>query len=128
MSDFVEMTKEEELTKHCQDNGLKLIVRGKDELLLDIDRPGKFPKEGEERKRFVIFQKEFPVESIEQWKSKSGNTHVRIKLIEDVSEIEALCLQFFLMSDPYRGFFATKSVMSGKGIPTALFVPEGNTK
>lgn len=128
MSEFNQALEEEDLKLFCDENNFDLVVRGEKQLLLDLDRPGVFPKSDEESKRFSIFKKHFIVESIEQWDSKSGNRHVKITTTCMFNNIEALLMQTFLCSDPYRSFLGFISLIDGEGVPSVLFAPKSITK
>lgn len=128
MSEFNQALDEDDLKLFCDENNFNLVVRGEKELLLDLDRPGVFPKNNDESKRLSIFKQHFNVKSIDQWDSKSGNRHVKITTSERFNDMEALLMQTFLCSDPYRSFLGFVSLLDGEGVPSVLFAPKKQLK
>lgn len=65
-------------------------------------------------------------QSIETWASKSGNTHVVIRLTEPLPVLHRIGLQAALGSDRRREFLSFRDVSRGYEFPVMLFRPKGS--
>lgn len=66
----------------------------------------------------------YHVVSTESWRSKSGNTHVRIELGRPMTFPERLALQAALGSDGVRELLSLKRYHNGISEPSRLFRPK----
>lgn len=97
------------------------VVGGDDRtLLLDLDSPHAWVQY--ERVLRVV-EEHYLVESIESWASKSGNTHVRVKLFDPVPQSTRYALQAALGSDGVREALHFVQLANGVAEPCVLFKP-----
>ena len=59
----------------------------------------------------------------EQWRSKSGNIHMRIELSTPLPVIARIALQAMLGSDSWREMMSLQSALAGLDNPIMLFKP-----
>lgn len=98
-------------------------VRQSDEhtILLDIDNDA---SRAQFDRVYPPFAEHFPVSEREEWKSKSGNTHVRIRMKDALPISTRLALQAALGSDGVRELLAIKLMLNGAVEPSVLFKPK----
>jgi len=101
--------------------GLEIMERHRDELLLDIDTKG---AEEQFRAMLPLICRFYGVAKVETWPSKSHNLHVSITLNAPLGEMEALFLQACCGSDLKREFLSYRRLLNGIVCPTRLFKPK----
>lgn len=106
--------------------GVEVIVRRPNELLLDLDN-----KKSMEQYEEMIEALDGcgAIKRIEGWKSKSGNSHIKITFALDLTPLEATTLQAILGSDPRRELLNLIGHLNGIPEPSKLYkYPEDKTK
>lgn len=94
-------------------------------LLLDLDTPEAL----KQFKRVLpIVQEHFGAGTPEKWKSKSGNTHVRIPLDDETPYAVRYMLQAALGSDGVREALHMVQIYAGCVEPCVLFKPPAKRK
>lgn len=73
----------DDLKDRGKKNGFKVIEATAYDLLLDLDSGAAYDQFKKNRLRV---EKLFPFKSVDEWKSKGGNTHVLIKLMDHLPD------------------------------------------
>lgn len=90
-------------------------------LLLDIDDP---VSKAQFDRLLPKVKEVFGVSAVEEWKSKSGNTHIAVTLETPLPAGSRLALQAALGSDAVREVLAVARLMNGVVEPSVLFRPK----
>ena len=105
--------------------GVEVIIRKPNELLLDLDND-------ESINRYMMMVEVLDVcgaiELVEDWKSKSGNTHAKITLAFNLTPLEATTLQAIFGSDPQRELLNLIGHLNGIPEPSKLYKYPENYK
>lgn len=101
--------------------GLIAIFPLGDELILDIDQPFESAFYSNGKMFAVMASNGIKVQSMLHTKSKSGNSHVYIKLEQLISHKDRIILQAVLGSDPTREFLSLLRQRKGFMWPTVAF-------
>lgn len=98
------------------------VVRGADDvLLLDLDTPAAL----EQYNRILpCVMEHFSVLEVEEWASKSGHTHVRLKVGYGLPWAMRYALQAALGSDGLREALAIRQMLNGCDEAAILFRPK----
>ena len=102
-------------------HGCEVVIASPSQLQFDLDSP-------ETLQDFEWFYackliKAWPSATREEWKSKSGNTHIVVTLPEELDFPERIALQAMGGSDPGREFAAWNCWKAGSAHPVLLFKP-----
>jgi hypothetical protein len=101
--------------------GIEVIVSDDYQLQLDLDTPA-------DLQRWVKLEpwvrKQLSVHCIERWLSKSGNTHVLIRLSYPMPPVERVAWQAGLGSDRKRELLSLRDIKVGNEFPCMLFRPK----
>lgn len=104
--------------RKARDEGFAIMYGDDLTLLLDLDTEAQL----EQFKQMEVIVMEIFGKSKEEWKSKSGNTHVLIRLNNPLSLELRIALQTVLGSDPKRSLCEIIQVIE-KANPIVLFKP-----
>lgn len=108
--------------KQAEDAGFVVCRGAPDVLLLDLDSPEAV---AQFERVFEAFARNFDFLGAERWKSKSGNTHIRIRLSKPWDIQTRLVLQAALGSDGVKEMLTMLRVWNGIEEPSMLFQPPG---
>lgn len=98
------------------------VVRSDDRtLLLDLDTPESL---AQYKRVLPLLLEHFNVDALTKWKSKSGNTHVSIKLTDTYPPMVRFALQAALGSDAVRELLIVLQHLNGCNEPSLLFRPK----
>lgn len=100
--------------------GFDVVEANEDTLLLDLDTPAAL---AQFKRVLPIVQEHFGAGVPERWKSKSGNTHVRIPLADPLVHTARYLLQAALGSDGVREALHLVQRVNGCAEPCVLFRP-----
>ena len=104
----------------AKERGFEVVTADERTLLLDLDTLEARAQYG---RVFPILTEHFGVDSVEEWASKSGNRHVRIRLSLPQSPAVRYGLQAALGSDGVREALILVQHRNGCEEPSILFKP-----
>ena len=106
--------------KAATDAGFEVIRADATTLLLDLDTA---PALEQFARVLPLVKEKYWVTKVEKWSSKSGNTHVRISLQDEVAWPVRYALQAALGSDGVREVLACIQMQNGCQEASLLFKP-----
>lgn len=109
----------------AQLDGLDVVVATDDCLLLDIDTPAMM---AQYEAILPILMEHHVATEAERWKSKSGNTHIRVALSGKHDWAVRYALEAVLGSDPKRGVLAVLQMLNGCDEASMLFRPKAKAE
>lgn len=140
--DYFEEIRDASFSK-AREEGLDIVIPSSRELQLDLDMPledknnhvrgaipvsriirRNSPRASKSLDRFLGMR---AIPKWEAWRSKSGNCHVVLTLLSELSPLERVALQAMFGSDPMREMLNFSRITCGTDDPIALFRPHGGT-
>ena len=108
------------LNRIAHSRGCVVDIPGDDTLQIDLDTRD---QESLFAERMAMLMGFMPVYKVERYRSKSGNTHVKITMLAELCVEHRIALQLFLGSDPMREMFSLIRLHRGIPIPVCLMRP-----
>lgn len=106
------------ITELAQIDGCVCFTPRDDELLIDMDYNHEIDTEAT---KGILSSRGLTFLSTLKTVSKGGNTHLYIKLDRGISQLERICIQLLLGSDPLRESYSLAKYWIGSDAVTVLF-------
>lgn len=112
----------EEAMRCAEANGFEVVRSSPTALLLDLDTLDQLAQY--EAVKLALLRN-VQVDGIDHWRSKSGNKHVHIRLVEPIEDpAKRYALQAALGSDPVKEMLSIFRLLNGVREPSMLFKPK----